>query len=397
MSRAVTRGAHRRRVERVSTAGALPVALAIVCSGVATAAPAEQPGVTDEVETSSQPGVSDPEFDPAPAEAVAPAASDAPKQYWVAPPAEYDNVPTRPAPTSYYEEYDAPIAPASVQDLHLPVVVEPVAPIEAPAERLRLGDYVADKPNWLSEENLDKTNNTAAAYEAQVNTAWRSVGIEASRADRIGAATVGGAATYGLGVAAATGIPAAVVGGLIGGTLGGMFGVGVVAPAAGVVLPVVGFVSGPVLSTANGAAIGAAVVGIPVAVVAGTIAGVVGGAQGMAFGAGDTLAEPIELEIPDAPTVDPGAITEQTRATVAHVETLPGGVQAVTAVRDAVEWVPPQIAAATEQARTTALGQPGGPDLVRRIEASATATADAFAPVTSPVNEVLGAIAAALG
>lgn len=396
MSSVVSKGGHRRRIERVSMAGALPVALAIVCSGVATAAPAQQPGVGVESETPSQPGVpaAAPEAvaEPAPAEPMAPAE---PKEYWVAPPVEYDNVPTRPAPTVYYEEDDAPIAPAAVQQLHLPVPVEPVAPIEAPAERLRLGDYVADKPNWLTEDDLAKTNNTAAAYEAQVNTAWRSVGIEASRADRIGAATIGGAAVTGLGFAAGAGIPAAVAGGLIGGAIG----TAVLPESVGigtVVLPVAGTITAPVVTVAAGAAIGAAAAGIPVAVVAGTIGGVVGAAHGMAFGAGDTLAEPIEMEIPDAPTVDPAAITEQTRATVAQVETLPGGPAAVDAVRDTVAWVPPQLAAATEQARTTALGQPGGPDLIRRVEASATATADTFAPVTTPVNEVLGAIGAGL-
>ncbi|MGW5074335.1 insoluble domain protein [Rhodococcus sp. NPDC004095] len=392
MSSAVSKGRHRRRVERVTVAGALPVAIAIAYSGVAAAVPV-QPGVSDAPE--AQPGV-DAEV-PSPAAEVSPPTADVvpdePKAYWVAPPVEYDNVPTRPAPTYYYEE--APIAPAGVQQLHLPVPVEPVAPIEAPAQRLRLGDYVADKPNWLSEEDLDKTNNTAAAYEAQVNTAWRSVGVEASRADRIGAATVAGAAAGGLGAAAALGLPAAVAGGLVGGAIGTT----VLPESVGIgtaVLPGVGTITAPVLTIAAGAGIGAAAAGIPVAVVAGTAGAVVGAAQGMAFGAGDTLAEPVEMQIPDAPTVDPGAITEGTRATVAQVETLPGGPQAVDAVRDAVEWVPPQVAATTEQVRTATLGRPGGPELVHRVEATATATADAFAPITGPAGEVAGAVVAGL-
>ncbi|MFD4295375.1 insoluble domain protein [Rhodococcus sp. NPDC058505] len=396
MSRTTSQGPHRRRAERVVVAGALPVAIAIACAGVAVAVPV-QPGVSDTPD--AQPGV-DAELAP-PVVETPPAAAPVPeesKMYWVAPPVEYDNVPTRPAPTRYYEE--EPIAPARVQQLHLPVPVAPVAPIEAPAERLRLGDYIADRPNWLTEANLDRTNNTAAAFEAQVNTFWQSVGLDASRADRIGAATVGGAAVAGLGAAAAAGLPAAVAGGLVGGAIGGNIGVPAGAIPGQVVLPVIGPVAGAVVGgavgTAAGAAIGAAAVGVPVAVVAGTAGALVGGVTGAAFGAGDTLAEPIEMEIPDAPTTDPAAVTQATRDTVTRVESLPGGDAAVAAVRDAVEVVPPQVAAAGAGTRAAALGLPGGPDLVRRVEAAGTAAAAAAAPVSGPVGEVLGAVAAGL-
>ncbi|GAA4484769.1 hypothetical protein GCM10023094_38610 [Rhodococcus olei] len=383
-------------MQRVAVVGALPLAVAIVCSGVATAAPAEQGGVGVEEAPRDQPGVPAEEAAPAPAPGPAPVAEPAvaePKEYWVAPPVEYDNVPTRPAPTYYYE--DAPSAPVTVQQLHLPTPVEPVAPIEAPPERLRLGDYVAAKPNWLSGEDLDKTNNTAAVFEAQVDTFWKSIGVETSRADRIGAATVGGAALGGLGTAAALGVPAAVAGGLVGGVSG--FGIGLaMAPEAGALLPVVGWVAPPVLNAAGGAAVGAAVAGIPVALVAGTTGAIVGAATGMAFGAGDTLAEPIEVEIPDAPTVDAAAITDATRDTVARVESLPGGPGAVEAVRQADRQVPLQVADAAAQVRDTVTAQPGGRDLVQRVEAAGAATATTFAPVAGPVGEVLDAVRAGL-
>ncbi|NKW34486.1 hypothetical protein GS942_21385 [Rhodococcus hoagii] len=65
--------------------------------------------------------------------------------------------------------------PIRVEQLHLPTYVEPVAPIQAPEKRLRLGDYITDKPNWMSEEYLDRTNNSAAVAEAQMATFWKSV------------------------------------------------------------------------------------------------------------------------------------------------------------------------------------------------------------------------------
>lgn len=387
---AVSKGRHRRRAERVTVAGAVPVALAIVCAGVANSAPAQQPGVAVEDAPDLQPGVPVVESAPAPA----PEPVEEPKEYWVAPPVEYDNVPTRTAPTSYYEN-DAPIAPAAVSQLHLPVAVEPVAPIEAPEERLRIGDYVADQPNWMSDTVLERTNNSAAVYEAQVNTFWRSTGVEASRADRIGAATIGGAAVGGLGTAAAVGIPAAVAGGLVGGYLGGNFGVGL-APAAGFLLPGVGHVGAPVIATAGGAAIGAAVAGVPAALVAGAVGAGVGAAHGMAFGAGDTLSEPIEMQLSQAPTVDEAAVTASTRGALEQIETIPGGQQVAGAVRAAAFWVPPQIAAAGEQARAAVVALPGGAEFVAGLDASGADAADIFEPQVQQSGAASGAVQAGL-
>ncbi len=388
-------GRNRRRIERITMAAALPMAALLVGTGVAIAAPAEQGGVGVEEAPFDQPGVpADPQAAPEsePVTAAPESGRADTKEYWVAPPTEYDNVPTRPAAVVYYDEYvDEPIAPVTVQELHLPIPVEPVAPIEAPARRLRLGDYVADRPNWLSEANLDKTNNTAAVAEAQVNTFWRSIGVETSRADRIGAATIGGAAVGGLGGATAVGLPAALLGGL----LGGGVGVANAAPAAligAAATAGLGAVPAATLNTAAGAAIGAAALGIPVAVAAGTTGAVLGAATGMTLGAGDTLAEPIEVQIPDAPTADRASITETTRNTVAQADALPGGPVAVDAIRDVATHAPVQAADATAQIRATAVAQPGGADLVQRVEAVGTA----IAPVTGPVGEAFDAVRAGL-
>lgn len=378
----------RRLVERIASATALPVAALLVGTGAAIAAPAEQGGVGVEEAPLVQPGVPADEH-PVPEPDRIEVREAEVREYWVAPPIEYENVPTRPAPTHYYE--DAPIAPVAVGHLHLPTPVEPVAPIEAPARRLRIGDYVADRPNWLSEGDLDKTNNTAAVSEAQVNTFWRSIGVETTRADRIGAATIGGAAVGGLGLGAALGIPAAAAGGLVGGVSG--FNIGLaLAPAAGAFVPGVGWVTPPVVNAAGGAAVGAAAAGIPVAAVAGAVGALGGAAVGAALGAGDTLAEPVEVQVPDAPTVDRAAITEATRDTVARTEAAPGGSVAVETVRAAATQAPAQVAANSASVRAAAVAQPGGADLVRRVEELGGATASAFAPAT----EILDAVRAGL-
>ncbi|TQF69060.1 insoluble domain protein [Rhodococcus spelaei] len=386
----------RRQVaERVAVAGTIPLAMAVACAGTALAAPV-QPGVmTDEAE---QPGVGDstpkPEAAPAPAPEPAPEPAE-PRQYWVAPPVEYDNVPTRSVPT--YDE--APVAPATVQTLHLPEPVAPVAPIEAPRDMLRLGDFIAAKPNWLSKEDMEKTNNSAAVAEAQMATFWRSIGIEASRSDKVAAATIAGATAGGLGAATVAGVPAAVVGGLIGGTIGGNIGMGM----GTVVWPGVGTVTNGAIGTGIGAAAGAAVAGIPVAVVAGTAGAIVGGVAGAAFGAGDTSTEPVEFVIPDAPVVDPPAITAATRQAVAQVEAMPGGHEVVAAVRTAADAAPQQLAQLTADTnaqigvvRTAAVAHPVGANAVAEIETVGADLGRAFQPATGAVADVLNAVHAGL-
>ena len=376
------RGSHRRRAERVTIAGAIPVAITIAFAGagIATAAP-EQPGLGG---PTSQPGV--PDFDAVPeAPAVAPEPTpEPPKSYWVAPPVEYDNVPTRPVPTYDNTEY---VAPIQIEQLHLPVAVEAVAPIEAPKDDLRLGDFGGPRPNWMSKEYRDRTVNSAAVIEAQYNTFWRSVGVDANRSDRIAAATIGSAAAGALGGAAAVGVPVAVGGALIGGTIGGNIGTAVggfvTAPIAGV-----GAIPTGVAGTAAGAAIGAAVGGIPAALVGGVGGGLAGAAAGTAFGAGDSNGEPRELVLPNAPEPDTAALTADTAAQFGQLQAQQPA--AATVVADSVTAAPQiaeQITAQAVQARETVLAQPGGDQVIAGLDAAAVELNHAFGPVAGLINQ----------
>ncbi|MFD4366024.1 insoluble domain protein [Rhodococcus sp. NPDC058521] len=379
------RGRHRRQGQRAAVMGALPIAIAISYSSVAVAAP--QPGVTDEAQpddndapSTAQPGVT-PESD-SDSDKAAPSTErtkeSKPKSYWVAPPPEYNNVPTREVPTYYdYDEEEAQYVapePVQVQELHLPEPVAPVAPIEAPEEKLRIGDYVSDKPEWLSEEHMERTNNSAAVVEAQVATFWNSIGVETSRSDRLAAATTAGAVGGFVTGAAVCGVPAAVGGALVGGTIGGL------TAGVGSIPTVVGPVLLGTIGTLGGGAIGAAAAGIPAAAVCGTVGGVIGGAAGANFGAGDqTISPTVEHEqgvapilpeqenapeapeekaapeapeaqaapapeagppvevAPPAPGIDTQAITDGTRNVISQVETLPGGAMLVQDLRGFID------------------------------------------------------------
>ncbi|MFG1783651.1 insoluble domain protein [Rhodococcus oryzae] len=375
------RGArHRVRTERATVVGVIPLAIAITCAGPAFA----QPGVM--VPEAEQPGVvveSAPE--PAPAPEVEPAAPE-PKTYWIAPPVEYAEVPTRPVPTYEYTEYSEPVAPVQVQELHLPVPVEVVAPIEAPKERLRVGDFVSDQPNWLSDEYLNRTNNTSAVIEAQVNTFWKSIGVDAERSDRIAAATVGGAAAGAVTGAVAAGVPFAVGGALIGGTIGGNIGVGI----GNAFIPGIGWVAAAPVGTAAGAAIGAAAAGIPAAAVGAVVGGVAGGAAGTAFGAGDSLGTPTEFVLPNVTEPDAAALKLQAGEEYARLAMEQPA--AATAVLDAVVAAPQfaeQVTSQAVAAREATLAQPGGEQVIAGLDAAAVELNHAFGPVAGMVGEAL--------
>ncbi|MGW6375397.1 insoluble domain protein [Rhodococcus sp. NPDC055112] len=379
------RGArHRARTERATVVGVIPLAIAITCAGPAFA----QPGVM--VPEAEQPGVVA-EFAPEPAQApeVEPAASE-PKTYWIAPPVEYAEVPTRPVPTYDYTEYSEPVAPVQIQELHLPVAVEVVAPIEAPKERLRIGDFVSDQPNWLSDEYLDRTNNTSAVIEAQVNTFWKSIGVDAERSDRIAAATVGGAASGAVAGALAAGVPVATAGGLIGGTIGGIAGANVVPGSWAYALPI-GVTTG-IVGTAAGAGIGAAVVGIPAAAAGAVAGGVAGGLAGAAFGAGDSLGTPTEFVLPNVTEPDAAALKLQAGEEYARLAMEQPAV--ATAVVDAVVAAPQladQVTAQAVAAREATLAQPGGEQVIAGLDAAAVELNHAFGPVAGMVGEALAA------
>ncbi|SUE28911.1 Uncharacterised protein [Nocardia farcinica] len=183
--------------------------------------------------------------------------------------------------------------PVRIEELHLPEPVAPVAPIEAPENTLRVGQWQAPRPEWLPPEYAEAINDAAAGAEAHVATALDSIGIPAGRSDRVSGATLAGAGIGGAAGAAIAGVPVtavgAVAGALIGGTVGGIAGA-----ALGTVLPVPGLgnvtsgVAGTALGAAAGAAAGAAVTGIPAAVVG----GVAGGTVGAGFGAGVGVGQP---------------------------------------------------------------------------------------------------------
>lgn len=278
------------RGSKVFLAGAVPLAMALAAAGPASAADsavviADQPGVT----SPSQPGTTaPPPPPPAPEPPAAAPESLPPRVYYRQPPEVRNGPSSRPAPPPH-----EPVEPIRFEDLHLPEPVAPVAPIEAPENMIRIGQWHAPRPDWLPPECADTINDAAAGAEAQLATALDSIGIEAGRSDRVGGATLAGAGIGGAAGAVIAGAPVAaagaVVGGLIGGTIGGIAGaaLGTVIP-----VPVIGTVTsgvaGTALGAAAGAAAGAAVVGIPAAAV-GAIAG---GTVGAGFGAGVGVGQP---------------------------------------------------------------------------------------------------------
>lgn len=264
--------AHGAIARKAFTLGALPLAIAIACAGVAHAAP--QPGVT----TPAQPGVTTPDSSDRavgpkqPGTTIEPAAPAAPQADYAVP-ENYRPIPDR----------TEPAPPVDLQELHLPEPVEPVAPIAPPPRTLRVGDFLSPVPDEVPNEILDPVNQTAATAEAAIATGGKSIGIDPSRSDKIAAATAAGAAGGALVGAAVAGIPAAVVGGVGGAVIGA--GVGAVAGtvvAAGI--PVATGVIGAVAAAAAGGIATGGPGAIP-AVAAGAAAGVAAG-LGAAFAIG---------------------------------------------------------------------------------------------------------------
>lgn len=374
---------------------------AVTGAGIAQAAPESGWSNPNPGDAAPDSGWSNPNPTPtAPAPVPSPE-PEAPRQYWTPPPAEYQNIEWREAPSyqqpsyngggnsggGYTEPYYGD--PIQVQDLHLPTYVEPVAPIAAPPKMLRMGDYTGEKPRWMSDTYLERTNNSFAVAEAQMATFWKSIGVDVERSDRVAAATVGGAAAGAIG----TGAVAAGIGALGGGTIGGNIGLGLggyVSVPLGVVpgLPATVIVPTTVAGTAIGAVAGAAVLGVPAAI-AGGIAGAAGAG---AIGAGDTLSNPREIDIPDLPEQDLDAVTTQASDQLAAQS--PEVAQAVTT---AVESVPQVIETANNQAvaaREAVLEQPGGDQVIAALDAAAVEANHAFGPVGEYLGEILGAAGA---
>ncbi|MDH6679668.1 hypothetical protein M2284_003892 [Rhodococcus sp. LBL1] len=353
---------HKTRVGTVARVAIVPSAAAAVlvaASGAAQAAPNQLPsqgGVTSA--PSTQGGVTSA---PSTQGGVTSAPAQPEPVYWVEPPAQYQNIEYQPLENYDYgtNTYNAPddyyVAPLQVQDLHLPTYVEPTAPIIAPRETLRLGTYHTAQPNWMTDGDLARTNNTSAVIEAEVSTFWRSLGVETTRANRLAAAQIGmGAAGAVLGATAG-----ALPGALLGGDIGGKVGMGM----GNFFVPGVGWVPGGIAGTAVGAAIGGAITAIPGAV----LGGAAGVGFGGAVGAGD-LGEPQPLPDPADKVfrdIEKPEIKAWTEETLTQWESNPAGGAAASAVRDAVAAAP----GIDRQARDFVASQPGGHQALEQVDA----------------------------
>ncbi|WP_072691486.1 insoluble domain protein [Rhodococcus marinonascens] len=366
-------GKHRKQAKAIRAAGTTAVTAAVIvaaCGGVASAAPA-QDGVTTPAPP-SQGGVTTPE----------------PLPTWVPVPVEYQQE-AKPLTGWNYDsnEYVAPdtdsyVAPIDYSRLHLPTRLEEfTAPIQAPEDKIRIGRYVADRPNWVSEDTAARTNGQTAVVEAQVTDFWRSTGLDADEAQRLSAAQLGGGAAGAVAAATAAGVPSAIVGGLVGGTIGGTSAVGL----AGPVLTPLGVIPAGVVGTAAGAGIGAAVAGIPAAVGGALAGGAAGVVTATVYGTGD-LGEPLEAVIPG---IDQAAITAQTEATLDQWEANPVGAAAATAVRDMVASAP----VAAQQVRDAVSSLPGGEGAVAAFDQAVTD----FQANTAVPGLPLGMVADAIG
>ncbi|MDH6284512.1 insoluble domain protein [Prescottella agglutinans] len=302
---------------------------------------------------------------PAPAPAPEPAyVPEAPSQptYWVEAPAvqpTYVPKPNYDYETNQFTQQSNYVAPIDYSQLHAPTYVEPAPMYIAPPKTLMIGDYHAEQPNWLTDEDLERTNNTSELIRSNVSTFYRSIGIDAERADRVAAGqiagTIGGA-VVGVGIGA---LPGAALGSNVGGNIGVGIGGFVSLPLAPVPgLPAVVTVPTAVAGAAAGAAVGGAITAVPGAV----LGGGVGFLAGTAFGAGDDEGQPIEVDLPD---IDSDAITAQTESTLTQwQESGPVGQAAATAVRDVVATAP----AIDQQTRDWAAEQPGGQQVVDAID-----------------------------
>ncbi|MGW4482089.1 insoluble domain protein [Rhodococcus triatomae] len=360
-----------RKISRASKAGIVPVtaaAIAVAGTGVANASPIELPsqgGVTSPAESTQGGTTTTPSVPQAPSEPI----------YWVEPPAYQPE--WQPLPNYDYETGEATgnsgyIAPIDYSTLHAPTYVEPAPMYIAPAQKLMIGDYHFNQPNWMTDEDLERTNNTSELIRSQTSTFWRSVGVDAARADRIAVAQMGGAVVGATAAGALGAIPGALLGGNIGGNAGLAVG-GVISVPLPPPLPVGVVVPTTVVGTAAGAVIGGAITGIPSAVAG---AGV-GYLAGTAFGAGDNEGDPIEVEVAG---IDQAAITTQTESTLSQWDNAgPVGQAVATAVRDTVAAAP----GLDQQARDWAAMQPGGEQAVAAIDGALNAFFGGSAGVAS--------------
>ncbi|WP_228784330.1 hypothetical protein [Nocardia cyriacigeorgica] len=273
----------RQKVGSIVVAGAVPLVMALVGTGTATATtqPAQPATVTGHAPGTAALGgsaqaapIAEPGAAPAPeALAAAPTTGQSAAQ----PGAHTTLAWSRPVPDKSY------LAPLG--DLHAPTQVQPVAPIAPPPGQLRFGDVAIESPAWLDPQQAAQVNDGAANAEAGLATFLDSVGMERSRSDRVASQTIGAAAVGAVAGASAS-TPLAATSAVVGAVAG---------LVAGVPFLPAGLVAGPML----GAAIGAAVIAVPAAAI--------GAAAGAAIGAADALAAPPHGQPVDAQPA-PGAV-----------------------------------------------------------------------------------------
>ncbi|WP_052056716.1 hypothetical protein [Rhodococcoides fascians] len=411
--RAQSGGRHRQTVARQGTVGL--VVAAALAAGIALAPSASaDPGQAGIGDGGGQAGITGGGGQsglttPAPAPAPEP---ERERAYWVEPPAQYSKVQWQKWDAYYDDDTSAtddsvndgasqgpgtatetaPAAPLDVNTLHGPVPIEePTVPIAAPAKVVKIGDFYDDQPSWLSDADLDRTNNSTAVIEAQVTDFWRSIGVPTDRAQRLSASQLaaGGAGLVTGGVAA--GVPGAVVGALGGGTIGGIAGAlaGGLIPIAPGIAPITTGIAG----TAGGAALGAAVVGIPSAAVGAATGLGVGLALGTTYGAGD-LGEPQKIELPDFPQAAPAPQP-------APIVTAPAPVAPAPLPQAAPVWTEPETVVDT--ARGFVTSQVGGQELLDTVDRAANDAAPAIqdavdraandaAPAVQALNDAVNAV-----
>ena len=362
-NRAHHTGRHRQAVRQSTTAAlvAACIAAGISLAPNAAAAPGQagindntgQAGITGD---GGQAGVTTPT--PAPSQTPQQSSEDAGTtadwDTYIPIPTEYQNVPTRQAPTytepTYYNDTPLPVGEQHVPEADQePKIVPghggPVAPIQAPEDTYRFGYLTGARPDWLPKNEADKLNNTSAILEAQGATFFNSLGVPTTRSDRMAAAATAGAVTAGVAGATAAGVTAGAVG-AAGGALIGL--------AAGTAI------GGPVLAgpgAGTGAIIGGLALGAPAAVTVGALSAAGGALAGAAYGAGENLGEAPEPAPVPAPEPDPAVDLQPAAQFVEHVT--PAAAQAVdtaattTTGSAAIEW-----AYNTAPAVTEAIGQP---------------------------------------
>ncbi|MGV9709875.1 hypothetical protein ACWDTI_04345 [Gordonia sp. NPDC003424] len=221
--------------------------------------------------------------------------------------------PPQEAPYQPYTQQDASpnyqtaYNPVPEEPLTVPKPVAPVRPIAPPRNMLRVGNWVSEKPTWLTKNDVNSINAWSAYGEAKIAQGLISVGVPKDEASRRAASTIIGVMSGGTAGAAALGIPAIIPGALVGAGIGAVAGAGIGAASGAISLIVttggVGAAgAGPAALAAAGpgaligAGIGAVVGGAAAGAVAGTVGAVVGGTLGggaaYALGAGDPGTNP---------------------------------------------------------------------------------------------------------